>query len=233
MTVRVTRIAVGLLLAGALAWGSQADAKPAKAAHAAAHPKGGAKADSGANTHDAAPPGVETGVPEAQRLAIQADVVWLFNYGEMSAEEINAHLVDQIKAFQRRNNGKDTGTLTDQERAALADAVKAKQAAAGWRLIDDTATGARLGVPEKLVPKTSAMRAGSRWASAGGQVVIETFRLHEASLPALFDQDKRAARREIGSSNLEPNSLRHHRPTRSQEIRRAGAIEAAAKCAGP
>jgi hypothetical protein len=207
MTVRVTRIAVGLLLAGALAWVSQADAKPAKAAHAAAHPKGGAKADSGANTHDAAPPGAQTGVPEAQRLAIQADVVWLFNYGEMGAEEINAHLVDQIKAFQRRNNGKDTGTLTDQERAALADAVKAKQAAAGWRLIDDTATGARLGVPEKLVPKTSAMRAGSRWASAGGQVVIETFRLHEASLPALFDQDKRAARREIGSSNLEPNSF--------------------------
>ena len=183
MTVRVTRIAVCLLLAGALACVSQADAKPAKAAHAAAHPKGGAKADSGANTHNAAPPGVETGVPEAQRLAIQADIVWLFNYGEMGAEEINAHLIDQIKAFQRRNNGKDTGTLTDQERAALADAVKAKQAAVGWRLIDDTTTGARLGVPEKLVPKTSAMRTGSRWASAGGQVVIETFRLHEASLP--------------------------------------------------
>jgi hypothetical protein len=51
------------------------------------------------------------------------------------------------------------------------------------------------------------MRTGSRWASAGGQVVIETFRLHEASLPALFDQDKRVARREIGSSNLEPNSF--------------------------
>jgi hypothetical protein len=207
MTVRVTRIAVCLLLAGALACVSQADAKPAKAVHAAAHPKGGAKADSGANTHNAAPPGVETGVPEAQRLAIQADIVWLFNYGEMGAEEINAHLIDQIKAFQRRNNGKDTGTLTDQERAALADAVKAKQAAVGWRLIDDTTTGARLGVPEKLVPKTSAMRTGSRWASAGGQVVIETFRLHEASLPALFDQDKRVARREIGSSNLEPNSF--------------------------
>ncbi|MGB6753464.1 MAG: peptidoglycan-binding protein [Xanthobacteraceae bacterium] len=125
----------------------------------------------------------------------------------MGAEEINAHLIDQIKAFQRRNNGKDTGTLTDQERAALADAVKAKQAAVGWRLIDDTSTGARLGVPEKLVPKTSAMRTGSRWASAGGRVVIETFRLHEASLPALFDQDTRVARREIGSSNLEPNSF--------------------------
>ncbi len=180
-----------------------AHAKPAATSAA----KTSAKADAGSSTHNAAPPGAETGIPEAQRLAIQADLVWLNNYGEMGAEEINAHLVDQIKAFQRRNNGKDTGVLSDQERAALADAVKAKQAAAGWRLIDDTATGARLGVPEKLVPKSSAARTGSRWTSAGGQVQIETFRLREASLPALFDQEKRTSQREIGSSNLESNSF--------------------------
>ncbi len=125
----------------------------------------------------------------------------------MGAEEIDAHLVDAIKAFQRRNNGKDTGVLSDQERAALADAVKAKQAAVGWRLIDDTATGARLGVPEKLVPKSSAARTGSRWTSAQGQVQIETFRLREASLPALFDQEKRTSQREVGSSALGPNSF--------------------------
>jgi hypothetical protein len=209
MTARVASIAVGCLVAGTLAFAPQSDAKPGKSAHSAAHPKASAKAspktDTSASTHNAAPPGAETGVPEPQRLAIQADVVWLNNYGEMSAEEINAHLVDQIKAFQRRNNGKDTGVLTDQERAALADAVKVKQAAAGWRLIDDTATGARLGLPEKLVPKTGAARTGSRWTSKGGQVQIETFRLREASLPALFDQEKRTSQREVGSSNLGPN----------------------------
>jgi hypothetical protein len=203
MTARIASIAVGLLVAGTPAFAPQADAKPAKSAHAAAH----SKSDAGANTHNAAPPGAETGISEPQRLAIQADLVWLNSYGEMEAEEINAHLVDQIKAFQRRNNGKDTGVLTDQERAALADAVKAKQDAAGWRLIDDTATGARLGVPEKLVPKASAARTGSRWTSMRGQVQIETFRLREASLPALFDQEKRTSQREIGSSNLEPNSF--------------------------
>jgi hypothetical protein len=203
MTARIASIAVGFLVAGSLACAPQSDAKPAKGAHAAAH----SKTDAGSSTHNAAPPGAETGIPEAQRLAIQADLVWLNSYGEMGAEEINAHLVDQIKAFQRRNNGKDTGVLSDQERAALADAVKAKQAAAGWRLIDDTATGARLGVPEKLVPKSSAARTGSRWTSAGGQVQIETFRLREASLPALFDQEKRTSQREIGSSNLGSNSF--------------------------
>jgi hypothetical protein len=207
MTARITRIAVGFLVLGTLAFAAPSDAKPGKGGHGASHPGADAKTDTNANTHNAAPPGAETGVPEPQRLAIQADLVWLNSYGEMAAEEINAHLVDQIKAFQRRNNGKDTGVLTDQERAALAEAARPRQAAAGWRLIDDTATGSRLGVPEKLVPKTSTARTGSRWTSKGGQVQIETFRLHEASLQALFDQDKRTSQREIGSSNLEPASF--------------------------
>jgi hypothetical protein len=214
MTAKIFTIAVALVLAGAPTIAPQASAKPAKpatgaakAAHAKAAAKLAAKADASPNTRNAAPPGAETSVPETQRLAIQADLMWLHNYGEMGAEEINAHLVDDIKAFQRRNNGKDTGILSDQERAALAEAAKPKQAAAGWRSIDDTATGARLGVPEKLVPKTSLMRTGSRWSSKGGQVVIETFRLREASLPVLFDQNKRVARREVGSSSLEPNSF--------------------------
>jgi hypothetical protein len=215
MTAKILTIAVAFALIGALAFVPKAGAKPASSAAKSAHAKSSAKsasksatkADANINTHNAAPPGAETSVPEAQRLAIQADLMWLHNYGEMGAEEINARLVDEIKAFQRRNNGKDTGILSDQERAALAEAAKPKQTAAGWRSIDDTATGARLGVPEKLVPKTNVMRTGSRWSSTGGQVVIETFRLREASLPALFDQNKRVARREIGSSNLGPNSF--------------------------
>jgi hypothetical protein len=218
MTAKIFTIAVALALAGALAFASQASAKstkPAAGAAKTAHTKSTAKsaakpagkADASLNTRNAAPPGAETSVPEAQRLAIQADLMWLYSYGEMGAEEINAHLVNQIKAFQRRNNGKDTGILSDQERAALTEAAKPKQIAAGWRSIDDTATGARLGVPEKLVPKTSVVRTGSRWSSAGGQVVIETFRLREGSLPVLFDQNKRVAQREVGSSNLEQNSF--------------------------
>ncbi len=217
MSARSLTIAVAALsLAGAQVFAPEASAKnvksakPAKAASSSHKSRAGEtaeKTEAGVNTHSAAPPGAETGVPEAQRLAIQADVVWLLGSSEMGAEEINAHLIDQIKAFQRRNNGNATGVLTDQERAALAEAAKPKQAAAGWRVLDDSATGARLGVPQKLVPKTAAARTGTRWSSKGGQVVIETFRLREASLPALFDQDKRWARREIGSSNLEANSF--------------------------
>jgi hypothetical protein len=77
----------------------------------------------------------------------------------------------------------------------------------GWRLIEDPATGARLGLPGKLVPHVEASRTGSRWTSAQGQIQIETFRLTEAALPALFEQEKKASRREIASSQLTADSF--------------------------
>ena len=77
----------------------------------------------------------------------------------------------------------------------------------GWRLIEDPATGARIGLPENYVPRANASRTGSRWTSAQGQIQIETFRLTEAALPVLFEQEKKASRRQIASSLLKPNSF--------------------------
>jgi hypothetical protein len=86
-------------------------------------------------------------------------------------------------------------------------AGKGPEANAGWRLIEDPATGARLGIPEKLVPNASATRTGSRWTSAQGQIQIETFRLAEAALPALFDEEKKAGHRQVESSVLKPDTF--------------------------
>ena len=77
----------------------------------------------------------------------------------------------------------------------------------GWRLTEDRMTGARLGLPEKLVPRASTTRSGSRWTSAQGQIQVETFRLAEASLPALFEEEKKANRRQIESSDLKSDSF--------------------------
>src|SRR5579872_4234267 len=74
--------------------------------------------------------------------------------------------------------------------------------AVGWQLIEDAKTGVRLGVPEKLVPHVGVTRSGSRWSSTQGQIQVETFRLGEASLPALFEQEKKTAHRQVSSSNL-------------------------------
>jgi hypothetical protein len=80
-------------------------------------------------------------------------------------------------------------------------------AAAGWRIIDDLVTGARLGLPSALVPKTVPARMGSRWTSRGGQIDIETFRLHEGALAALFDTEKKLRRRIVEHSTLTPDSF--------------------------
>jgi Trypsin-like peptidase domain len=80
-------------------------------------------------------------------------------------------------------------------------------AAAGWRIIDDLVTGARLGLPSALVPKTAPARMGSRWTSRGGQIDIETFRLHEGALAALYDTEKKFRRRIVEHSTLSPDSF--------------------------
>ena len=74
-------------------------------------------------------------MPEAQRLAIQADLAWLGDFDGMSAEEVDGHTVDAIKAFQRRNSGKETGMLSDQERARAGRGGEG--AADSARLADD------------------------------------------------------------------------------------------------
>ncbi len=155
--------------------------------------------------------GAYAALPEAYRAGIQSDLALLVDFGDYDGVPVgnfDDHLIDAIKAFQKRNGGKETGILTDQERALLAAAVKARQDAIGWRLIDDTATGARLGLPATLVPKASTGRSGSRWTSGQGQVQVETFRLHEAALPALFEEEKRTPRqREVKYSALKANSF--------------------------
>jgi hypothetical protein len=46
---------------------------------------------------------------------------------------------------------------------------------------------------------------GGRWSSAQGQIQIETFRFAEAALPALFEDEKKTARRQIEASVLKPD----------------------------
>jgi hypothetical protein len=85
------------------------------------------------------------------------------------------------------------------------DAIPNFPDSVGWRLIEDPATGARLGLPETLVPRASASRIGSRWSSAQGQIQIETFRLAEAALPALFEDEKKTAHRQVEASVVKPD----------------------------
>jgi hypothetical protein len=148
-------------------------------------------------------------MPPDERLAIQADLAWTNYYeGPPGGNFDDERVIDAVKLFQKANKGKDTGILTDDERAHLAAAAAPHRQAVGWRIIGDPATGARFGLPEKLVSPLGPSRLGRRWNSGHGQIQIYAFRLSDASLPALFEEEKKTPRgRYVESSALESNSF--------------------------
>ncbi len=113
-------------------------------------------------------------IPEAERKAIQTDLIWTghFNgaasgsYGPLTFRAINA-----VKG----GRGAADGVLNPAERQALAQAARVAREAAGFRLIGDERTGMRIGIPEKVLPKRETTpNGGSRWQSADGKVTLDT-----------------------------------------------------------
>jgi S1-C subfamily serine protease len=151
-----------------------------------------------------APPGRE--LPLADRIAIEFALAWTGEYGGLIDGEFDERTVAAIKTFQRDRKLKETGLLTPQERALLSAAAKAKQAHVGWTIVDDSVTGARLGVPTKQAPIQSHSKRGTRWSSTQGQVQIETFEIREpgTTLASVHEQMKK----EPPSRRLSLNVLR-------------------------
>src|SRR6476646_6281067 len=183
----------------------KADAQKADSSKADAQKSEKQKAD-GQKPSSASAGGAYAAMPESERFAIQSDLALLGDY-EGAPGNFDEGTIAAVKAFQQRHHNRATGVLAAPERDALAAAAKGPAAAVGWRLIDDPKTGARLGLPEKLVPNSSASRSGSRWTSAQGQIQIETFRYTEAALPALFEDEKKTSKRRVTASVLRAGSF--------------------------
>ena len=148
-------------------------------------------------------------MPANERLSIQSDLAWTGYYdGPPGGDFTDQRVIDAVKLFQQADKDKDTGILDEAERDRLAAAAEPHRQAVGWRLIENPATGARFGLPEKFVAASGGWREGSRWKSAHGQIEISDFRLSEASLAALFDEDKKTpAGRWVQSSLLQADSF--------------------------
>ena len=134
-----------------------------------------------------------TAIPLAERISIQNDLAWTGDYNGAINGEFGDRAIAAVKAFQKRNGTKETGVLNQPERAALSSAAKPKQDAVGWRMVDDLVTGARLGIPAKLMPNTVVTGGVSKWTSSRGEASVETFRIAQSGtmLPAVFERMKK------------------------------------------
>ena len=191
---------------------ARAAARRTQAAPSAATPVGEGTlrvAAAAARKRTSAPPAAPSREPtlsQADRLAIQFDLAWTGDYNGLANGEANDKTAAAIKAFQHNRKFKETGVLNTQERALIAALAKARQAQVGWTMVDDPATGARLGVPTKHVPNKSPSKTGTRWSSAQGQVQVETFRTREpgTTLTAVYEQQKK----EPSTRRLDVNFVR-------------------------
>jgi hypothetical protein len=145
------------------------------------------------------PPAVYTRMPEEERIAIQSDLIWTNDYNGMANGDFGKASVDAVKSFQKRNGFKETGILNPDERERLAEGAKLRQQRVGWQEVDDDATGARLGLPLKLVPYKKAGENGSHWQSRHGEIEVDTFRAagNGVTLANVFAQQKREPRRRV------------------------------------
>jgi hypothetical protein len=180
------------MLVGSLAFSAEGYAQPV--APRAAKPQGaGRSARPPARPAPGSPAAVYAAMPEAERIAIQLDLIWTGEYNGMANGDFGESSIAAVKTFQKSHAGKETGILNPDERLKLAQAARASQQRVGWQVIEDRTTGAQLGVPMKLVPQQRAAGAGARWQSGRGEIQIETFRMAgpAVTLAQAFDQQKK------------------------------------------
>ena len=117
---------------------------------------------------------------QAERQALQSDLAWVGQYNGAITGEVSERLVAAIKEFQKGLGDRQTGVLNPQERGALAETAKRRRDNVGWKIVTDSGTGARLGVPTKLTPQQSSDANGAKWSSPAGTVQILLSRRKEA-----------------------------------------------------
>jgi peptidoglycan hydrolase-like protein with peptidoglycan-binding domain len=130
---------------------------------------------------------------QAERLALQSDLAWVGEYNGAISGEVSERMVAAIKEYQKAKGGKQTGVLNPQERGVLAETARRRQENVGWKIVTDPGTGARLGIPAKLVPQQTSDANGARWSSPTGTIQIVLARRKEAgpTTAKLAEQEKK------------------------------------------
>lgn len=159
------------------------------------------------------PPAMQTpsatmdAMARAERLALQSDLAWVGQYNGAITGDASERMVNAIKEYQKAKGGKPTGVLNPQERAALAEAARKKQESVGWKIVTEPTTGARLGIPGKLVPQQASDASGAKWTSPTGTVQVLLSRRKEVKPTSakLADLEKEPSGRKVDYTVVKPD----------------------------
>jgi peptidoglycan hydrolase-like protein with peptidoglycan-binding domain len=80
-------------------------------------------------------------LPEGERQRVQEALVWTGDLNGSADGAFGRRTYDAILAYQRRAKAEASGILDERARAALAQAMKRAQEAAGFKVAADPATG--------------------------------------------------------------------------------------------
>ncbi len=103
-------------------------------------------------------------LPLVSRKAAQDALVWLGFYNGVSDGDFGKRTRDAIVAWQQGRKAAGDGVLSAGELQTLVAAAEKAREAAGFAMLDDKKTGARIGAPIKLI----AARGGPRLELAAG-----------------------------------------------------------------
>ena len=114
-------------------------------------------------------------LPETDRAAIQDALVWTGDYSSTADGTFGRRTFEAIQSWQRRAKRPAQGILDKPSVAALlANGARAK-GAVGFGIVQDAASGARIGIPQRLLPKrTPNTIGGTRFQSADDRVTLDT-----------------------------------------------------------
>jgi peptidoglycan hydrolase-like protein with peptidoglycan-binding domain len=118
----------------------------------------------------------------------QEMLIWLGYYDGVADGRLGAGTRKAIKKFQSDLGHTPTATLTAQEEAMLIKRGGQKRDALGFSNTTDLTAGVSVGIPHALVPIEKKTKWGTRWSSEDGQIVIDTLRVSDTTLPKLFDK---------------------------------------------
>lgn len=188
MAVRPLLVGLGLLALAAPAALAQAPARPAAPPAAPAQPP--------LDPAQAASKAAYDRLEEAERKAIQNDLIWTGDFNGVAGGEFGRRTYDALLAFERRGGAGRVADaiLTPPERAALKQEADRARAGLGFAEVTDAATGIRIGMPQAILSQRVAVENGVVFRRADGQVSLQLQQLPGGlELPSLFERMRQDA----------------------------------------